>query len=296
MPHWWDAVHHLPWPVKRAVLQISHPAHRIEILRRDHYARRGFYHYPHRILFVAGIPKSGTTLVENFLFQIPGYCPRELSGDTGVLNAKNLPSNAFEHVPPDRYSFFKTHVNPTDRNIEVMRRAGIRRVVVMFRDPRDIAISRYFHYAQGGYAWPPDELPPSGHLTEEEGISGCIEVVLKEFLPWMSAWRARAQADPENHLVLSYEHLVSSTTDTLQEVLLFYSIDVDAAAMTRMVSRARAIGGGHMRAGLPGMRSTFRKGAIGDWKRSFTAAQKARFKQVGAQWLIDWGYEQDDTW
>ncbi len=38
------------------------------------------------------------------------------------------------------------------------------------------------------------------------------------------------------------------------------------------------------------------KGQAGSWRELFTAADKALFKSIAGQTLIDWGYEQDLNW
>ena len=68
------------------------------------------------ILFVAGYPKSGTTWVENFISNIPGYNPRELNGDPEIIRLQNLPDDAFKWFPKSGYSSIKTHTNPNENN------------------------------------------------------------------------------------------------------------------------------------------------------------------------------------
>ncbi len=38
------------------------------------------------------------------------------------------------------------------------------------------------------------------------------------------------------------------------------------------------------------------KGQVGNWRTLFTASDKALFKQVAGDVLIQWGYEQDANW
>ena len=97
------------------------------------------------IIFVAGYPKSGATWIENFISNIPGYSPRNLSGSKEIIRFHNLPKEAFNDFPKYSFSSVKTHVSPDSKNIEILLNKGIKKILIVYRDPRDIAISQYHH-------------------------------------------------------------------------------------------------------------------------------------------------------
>ena len=56
---------------------------------------------------------------------------------------QDITHSAFKYTPSWSYTLFKTHLNPNYKNLEIIKENGVKRVVVTYRDLRDVALSRY---------------------------------------------------------------------------------------------------------------------------------------------------------
>ena len=87
---------------------------------------------------------------------------------------------------------FKTHLNPSESNLKVLKKNNIKKIVVSYRDLRDVALARYYRLLK----FPkkknePYYLPPEKqykNISKEEGMNDCIKVIC-EFVPnWIFNW------------------------------------------------------------------------------------------------------------
>ena len=61
---------------------------------------------------------------------------------------RSMPKEAFNDFLKYSFSYVKTHVSPDSKNIEILLNKGIKKILLVYRDPRDprdIAISQYYH-------------------------------------------------------------------------------------------------------------------------------------------------------
>jgi hypothetical protein len=258
-------------------------------------ARRGFREYgdryPHPLLFVAGMPKSGTTWLERMLSSYPGYqevlIPEatfaELRGEAGHLF--ELPTGAFARLR-GCLVLTKMHCPGSPGNAAVLRAAGVP-CVILHRDPRDVAVS-YVHYVKGT-PWHQD-FPALRDLAPEECLRHFIRVRLPEFARWMRSWRDHR--DPDKSLMLSYEELLADPAAALRRILDLFGLEAGAELVRELVERNRfeashasGEGGGF-----------FRKGIAGDWKNHFDESLKREFRDVDGKLLVEFGYETGMEW
>ena len=91
--------------------------------------------YPQKSLFVAGLPKSGTTWVEKMLSSFPGFhellIPEVAAHEmaAGGSHDFELPEGMFDRFK-DMLVLSKMHVHGSVHNAEVLRRAGVRYVIL----------------------------------------------------------------------------------------------------------------------------------------------------------------------
>jgi len=165
-----------------------HPRYSLGIYKEDILSKLNYYNYKHRILFIAGLPKSGTTWVENFFFNVPGYCPRKISGDPNIIIKQDLPYNAFEKIPKYGYSYIKTHVNPTEENFKILENANIKKIIVMIRDNRDVSISRYYHRLKRPKKPNEPNYLDYRKMDIDEALFNSIELDINKSMPWIKGW------------------------------------------------------------------------------------------------------------
>lgn len=286
----------LPSAVTRAGKRVAvHP--RFWAQRRA--CRRGFRlygdRYPQHVLFVAGLPKSGTTWLERMVSSFPGFAHvlipeatvHELA--TGGSHDYELPEGVFRRF--DRaLALTKMHVHGSPHNARVLRASGVR-YVVLYRDLRDVVVSNYFYVSRTPQH---PEFPIYRRLGVEEALALFALRTLPAYVAWVRSWHENR--DPERSLEIRYERMVEDPLGTLVRVARLFELGADDAELTRIVEEHsfRRLSGG--REAGQASRSFFRRGVAGDWRNHFTPALVSLYKAVIGDFLVEFGYEPDLEW
>lgn len=287
----------LPFPAKSLIKAIFAPRYYGKILINDLRALVGPSTNRSRIIFVAGYPKSGTTWVENFISRIPGYNPRILAGSDEILRQHNLPVDAFSRIPRYSYSAIKTHIIPNKQNIDNLVKNDVNKVLVMYRDPRDVIVSMYYYILRHN-PWEPSDSCYADYskMTKVDALSHAMNVIAEDFPSWVRGWRNVAEVRPEiDCLVVRYEDLLRDAVTTFQSILAFYNVKIKQTQFdTLMLASNRTSGKSLLK--LPGEKTTKRKGIAGEWEKELNNEQKAILKDKMGDILIELGYEVDRKW
>jgi hypothetical protein len=252
--------------------------------------------YPQKVLFVAGLPKSGSTWLERMLSSYPGF-HQLLIPDVAAYELTSGGSHDYE-LPDDMFSRFgkmlvltKMHVHGSIHNVKVLRQAGIR-YVVLYRDLRDVAISHHFYVRQT--PWHP-EYPVYVNLSLPEGLAAFAERTLEPFADWVRLWHQNR--DPEMSLELRYEHMLTDPIRVMTRVAQHFELDSSTETTRSIVERHsfKRLSGGRAQ-GQDSHSSFFRKGISGDWKNHFTDELRDIYKQRIGDFLVEFGYETNDSW
>lgn len=248
------------------------------------------------ILFIAGLPKSGTTWMENMLSSYPGYEPMMIPEairyelDHGGSHDFDLPSSLFERLD-EVLAVLKLHVHGSEHNVEQLGDADLP-YLIMYRDLRDVAISHYFYVRRT--PWHP-EYGTYANLDVEAGLVHFGRTLLPAFDDWVRSWeRNRHQ---ENSLIVRYEDLLSDTETIFSDVARLYGLD-DSKETIQDIVEAHSfenVSGGRER-GQQSESSFFRKGVSGDWKNHFTDQVREVFKENAGGFWVDHGYEEEPGW
>lgn len=271
---------------KRAAAQVRHGI-RLRSCRRG-YARYGD-RYPNEILFVAGLPKSGTTWLEGMLASYPGYSlllPPSITRyemEHGRSHDYTLPGDFFSDY--DRVlAVTKTHVPGSPRNVDLLRRHELPHVV-LYRDLRDVAVSHYFYVRNT--RWHP-EHPHYQGLDPEGGLRVFLDRELDSFAAWIRSWESHR--DPELTCVIRYEEMVRETMAVLRRVADHLGLDGSDETLLAIVKR-------HSFDHLTGRENSeadgtsfFRRGTPGDWRNHFTPELEADYREALDGLLEELGY------
>jgi len=249
-----------------------------------------------RIVFVAGLPKSGTTWLEKMVSSFPGFS-HALIPQVARYELAMGGSHDYE-LPDDVFSRFrnmlvvtKMHVHGSEHNVDLLRRAGIRYAIV-YRDLRDVAVSHY-HYVRRT-PWHP-EYPFYRVLNVEEGLRAFADRTLPAFAEWVRSWHARR--DPQMSLVIRYEEMLADTRAVLNQVNTHFDLHAEDELLDRIVadhSFARLSGG--RKPGEANNKSFFRSGTSGGWRKHFSQGLRDLYKEIIGDFLIEYGYERDRSW
>jgi hypothetical protein len=288
---------HLPPPIAREGKRLAvYPRY----LQQRRACRRGFHEfgalYPQKVLFVAGLPKSGTTWLERMLSSYPGFgdvlIPDVASYElaTGGSHDYDLPSEIFSRFE-NMLVVTKMHVHGSPHNVRVLRAAGVR-YVVLFRDLRDVAVSHVFYVRQT--PWHPEHRLYA-RLSVEAGLELFAERTLLPFADWVRTWHENA--DPEMSLLIRYEDMLSDIRTVMRRVAEHFELNSSEETISSIVRTHsfQQLSGGRSR-GQVDRQSFFRRGVSGDWRTYFTPTLKDMYKRRLETFLIDFGYERDLSW
>jgi alcohol sulfotransferase len=252
--------------------------------------------YLQKILFIAGLPKSGTTWLEKMISSHPGFHDL-LIPDVAAHELTSGGSHDYE-LPVNMFSRFKgmlvltkMHVPGSLHNVEVLRSAGVR-YVVLYRDLRDVAVSHFFYVRQT--PWHP-EYPVYAKLSLPEGLGVFAKRTLLSYANWVRSWHKNR--DPNMSLVLRYEQMLADPTAAMTNVANHFQLDSSPGTIHNIVERHsfQRLSGGR-RQGEQNTDSFFRKGIAGDWKNHFTPGLKETYKRCIGNFLVEFEYEQDLSW
>ena len=287
----------LPPPLARGAKRAAvHARYRAQAAR----CREGFEtfgdRYPHPVLFIAGLPKSGTTWLERMISAWPGYhellipdvAAHELRA--GGSHDYELPENAFSRMR-GMLVLTKMHVHGSAHNARVLREAGVP-YAVLFRDLRDVAVSNFFYVRNT--PWHP-EHPVYAGLDVADGLAVFAERTLPSYADWVRGWRDNR--DPERSIVLRYEEMLDDVRACLVRTAELFGLDASAERIDEIAAAHdfRAMSGGRG-AGQADDGSFVRKGVAGDWANHFTPDLKEIYKDAIGEFLIEFGYERDLSW
>lgn len=238
--------------------------------------------YPDDV-FIVSYPKSGNTWLR---FLIANYLSDEAIDFIGL-----------HHVMPD------LHLDPALASPARNRPRFIKshsafdalypRVVYLLRDPRDIAVSSYFHQRKFNLI---DKQAPF-----EQFVQSFIEIGFYPSGPWHEHVEGWLSASSESVLRVTYEAMLADSGAELQRVLVFSGLTVEPARIARAVERSSF---GRMqeiedaqhdeyfkRYGSDTTELRFvREGRSGSWRDFFDEAQIARFLERYGETMRKFGY------
>ncbi len=285
-----------PAAARLAKRLLAGPRYRRQLAAAAEGFRRRGNEYPVTTLFVAGLPKSGTTWLEKMLACYDGF-ENVMIPEIAAHEMRTGGSHDFD-MPPDMFHRFrdalvvcKLHVHGSAHNRRLLREAGLP-YTVLFRDLRDVAVSNY-HYVRST-PWHP-EHPRYAGRSLLAGLALFAERTLGDYAGWVRSWHE--DDDGGRRLLVRYEMMLADPRDHLERVARHYRLPGDPETIDR-IARAtsfEAMSGGR-KAGQDGSRAFVRKGIAGDWKNHFDERTKELYKQIIGDYLIEFGYEKDTSW
>ena len=236
------------------------------------------YKSPYKLVWCAGLPKSGSTLVEKIFDHLPYvrlnssfnriYFDKNLDQDHGISEL------IFSNIPKEKYNFLKTHTHYEDKYEKIALRHNSR-IIISLRDIRDMLISRYYHILSFKNHWLHQDLK---NLNFTEGFilsftakeNKSSPSVLKYYYDWINDWIKIGKQ--KNYLVLWYEQYNLDPIKYIKDILQYVDFSNFSAdkiynkiifennkKMTLTMSLAK----------YGRDKTTFRKGEVGEWQKLF---------------------------
>jgi hypothetical protein len=230
---------------------------------------------------LASYPKSGNTWLKFMIGQLAG------GSEVDFDSVQELVPGIGEHVGAPGIvrgggRLITTH--------EPYRRDYVR-AIYLVRDPRDVAISYYYHQLrQGRYA---------GNLSDF--LTGFARGRIDPYGGWgrnVASWLASPLATNQQLILLKYEDMRADPVGTLTATTGFLgmasdSADVAAAVEANRMERMRDKEGlskvviQPKRTDIP----VVRKGKVGEWREAFSAREVAMFDDAFGSLVQQLGYD-----
>ncbi len=101
-----------------------------------------------KFIFVIGLPKSGTTLIEEILYEL-GYVDLTNSffriyNNHNLKHPHDISEEMFKLVPKNKKTFLKTHTHYSKEAIKIINKYNPK-IIISTRNLKDMLISRYCH-------------------------------------------------------------------------------------------------------------------------------------------------------
>jgi hypothetical protein len=244
------------------------------------------------LIFIAGLPKSGTTWLAQLLQEIPGYQPAYAYDPDGCNLLHKVCKDNFAYLPTHGHYVMKLHTEYSKEAMQVFDSYNIN-PIIMYRDLRDQCVSRYFHVLHD---------PTHRHYTlynslpKNEGMTHNLQIALAYYPNWIKNWITEMKTHPDRFYEVRYEDLRADAKTTLMGVLSFYGIQLSNEQVEQIVKKVSSQTKFDIRENLNKKSGTARKGIVGDWRNHFTEEHVKLFKEQCGQLLIDCGYENDLNW
>jgi hypothetical protein len=171
---------------------------------------------------------------------------------------------------------------------------GRMRVVCIFRDPRDVAVSqmhyikqRSQHFAHEAFLKLPSDHERLLHSIRGGELGGrrlqSLDERYRQFLGWQ---------DDDNAMVVKFEDLVGPRGGGIAEaqrrtvgwVAQHVGLEPDERMMRTVEEN------------IFGVSKTFRKGQIGGWREEFSKEHARATREIAGPLLVELGYEADREW
>ena len=246
-----------------------------------------------KYIWICGLPKSGTTLIEEILENLP-YVKMDRSIFRVFPNKNKIKLDNVEKYiscfPEQKYSYIKTHLEYSEEIINSLLSKNFK-IIVTFRDIRDVMISRYFHILSEKDHWQHDILKD---LSFEKGfIKSLTEKTDKfpavkfqepiiEYFNWIKKWK---KIENKNILKVHYEDYNNNPHSFIKKILDFTSFrEFDSIEIEKKLSQKR-----DYEKNLPLEQklkrtsknvSTFRSGKSNIWKKHFSEEINKKFNDL----------------
>jgi len=221
--------------------------------------------YPNRgkNIFISCLPKSGSTYTQKVLEQgLPAafayyHAQRTYGYD---LTGRGLFCLRF------RCSVQRIHMHANELNLQHLVSNGIRKYLVLLRDPRDVLVSYYHHVEKEGrcayFVHLTDEY---FKMSKEDKISYLIRYFLPRAVDYIHSWDSpQLKSNDYQVCQLYYRDMLEKPQEYFEKILDFF--DIPRVAFNQEAIQFRK-------------EVRFRKGVAGEWKEYFTKTTRSTSKK-----------------
>lgn len=189
-------------------------------------------------IFLAAMPKSGSTFLGRVLVEVTGFERVYLASAYLNLEEELYLPRVIDQL--NRDTMTQQHVRANRVNVEMMQRFGIRPVVLL-RNLDDVLISLREHLLRERVDSMPGVYPPSdfAELDESVQLDFLIDFALPWYLGFYSSWSEIRRSGDLDLLWLRYEDLIADWAGGVSEVLRFYGLPADSSAIAAAIENVK---------------------------------------------------------
>tara|TARA_B100001123_G_scaffold40816_1_gene41976 strand:- start:816 stop:1742 length:927 start_codon:yes stop_codon:yes gene_type:complete len=234
---------------------------------------------PH-IIWCAGLPKSGTTLIEEIL-EFYGVSAKKsllrLYDDSDLDHVHGISEKLFSSFPKNKITYLKTHSHFSEKYINIATQYNSK-IIISMRDIRDVMISRYYHIMNDKNSWQHNSIK---NLNFNDGFIKSISEVydnnpnakskkpIEYFYNWILGWQNYAR-DNNNCLILWYEDYVKAPKTYLEKIKNYLNLNfIDTNLIhAKLVKEQKFLKSRGFEKNITDFEiKTFREGKIDNWKK-----------------------------
>jgi tetratricopeptide (TPR) repeat protein len=189
-----------------------------------------------RHIFIACVPKSGSTFLKNVLLSLTGYrdayiayTPAQFEQDLYLPSAVNV-------AKMDTVT--QQHSRATDANVQIMQAFGIRPVVLV-RNIFDAVVSLLDFYNGGAFA---NTFFRADYRSLDEDTR--IDLLIDNLVPWyfqfVASWSLVEKQQRLDIFWMSYEELIKDKPTSITNVLTFYGLGAPRRGIEQQIWEAES--------------------------------------------------------
>jgi hypothetical protein len=189
---------------------------------------------PGPFVFVACMPRTGSTFLTNALSEVTGFPLVDLRftfawSEVELYMPRMVDAYAYGTVSQE-------HVRATQANLNLMHDLGIRPVILV-RDLADITVSVREYLIDAPYTWP--TLITSAFLESDESTQydQIIELGLPWFIGFYVSWYKATRDSGIDALWVKYEDNIVDWPKAVTRILEFYRLPVDPERVSTALER-----------------------------------------------------------
>lgn len=223
------------------------------------------------IVWCAGLWKSGTTLIEDILKELPLVQANNsffrIYDDSNLDHVHGISEQMFRRFPKNKLSFLKTHTHFSDDYINIANKYNSK-IIISLRDIRDTAVSRYQHIIS-------DKNDPIHNtikkLPFKEGFIKCAkwEGDAQSSYEWIQGWLDYSKKN-NNCLILWYEEFINNPKIYIKKIINYLEFDISNLdkIYLKIDSDRQLLKKRSLKENLNLIEpKTFNKGTSGEWRK-----------------------------
>jgi hypothetical protein len=236
-------------------------------------------------VLLIGLPKSANVFVRESLILSCGceYVDISVPGpDSQMLDVRRL-----EDFITKRRAIGGEHIPPTKWHLDLLSFAGLDRITLLVRDPRDALVSWWHHldrpdirdrwWVNASEIVRGTRSPGYFSLPADKRLDALIESYYGWFQSWLRQWADAVESDRRfNYHVAHYETFVQDKPGAIKSIAQFHGIEIDPI----LPPHSEPVDGGIR------PNTHFRRGESGSHRHEMSARQQLRVNELSNRELF----------